>query len=68
MRIKKKINFSKEFEDLIEFSYYNSYKGAFLPLTINFNLKKGCLSLNNEHYLRMLRLPLTLYKRVVHIT
>jgi hypothetical protein len=63
IRLRQKLGFFEDFNDLIEPSYYDTYKGIFLPLTMNLNFTKVSSNLCHEHYLRMIRLPVFMCKR-----
>lgn len=63
LRIRQKFTLIPEHQDLIESSMHDSHKGIYLPLTINFQLSKFHTNYENEIYFRMLRLPISLFKR-----
>ena len=64
LRLNQKFNPLTDFEDLVDSEMFDTHKGIFLPLTVHFNLtgheKYHQL---DEHYLRMLRLPLAFYRK-----
>lgn len=64
LRLNQKFNPLVDFEDLVDSEMFDTHKGVFLPLTLHFSL----VAYNNcnnagQHYLRMLRLPLTFYRK-----
>ena len=42
---------------------YNNHKGIFLPMSIHLVFNKSMNHVQNENYLRMLRLPVNLFNR-----
>ena len=63
LRVRQKLTNIEEFSDLIENAMYDTHKGIYLPLTLNFKLSQVVSNFNCELYLRMLRLPVNLFKR-----
>lgn len=63
LRLRHKLGSFDDFNDLISTVMHDSYKGIFLPLTAHFQLNQKSSHMRNETYLRMLRLPVTMYKR-----
>jgi hypothetical protein len=64
LRIRQRFYGVEEFKDLIEPSMYDMYKGIYLPLSLHFQLSKIISNISSEIYLRMLRLPINLFKRI----
>jgi len=65
-RVRRKVSISQEFKDLILPSFFDTFKGIFLPFTTHFNFFFHNPNLYNEHFLRMFRLPFFMYKRLPH--
>lgn len=63
LRIRQKFSYYDEFDDLINNQMYDSYKGIFLPLNININFNNSFSHINNEIYLRLIHLPINMFKR-----
>jgi hypothetical protein len=63
LRIRDKLSINLEYIDLIENIMYDTHKGIYLPLTVHFILANVFSNCNNETYLRMLRVPASLYHR-----
>ncbi len=63
LRVRQKFSYYDEFDDLISNQMYDSYKGVFLPLNININFNNSKSHINNETYLRLIHLPINLFKR-----
>jgi len=63
LRIRQKFSYYDEFDDLISNQMYDNYKGIFLPLNININFNNSISHINNEIYLRLVHLPINLFKR-----
>jgi len=63
LRVRQKFALNPEFEDLVENFMYDTHRGIYLPLTVHFKLKNSTSSFIDEIYLRMLRIPFSLYSR-----
>lgn len=63
LRIRQKFTYYDEFDDLISNQMYDSYKGIFLPLNINLNFNNSTSHINNEIFLRLIHLPVIMFKR-----
>jgi hypothetical protein len=63
IRFRQKLKAFKDFEDLLDPVFYDTHKGVYLPLTIHFIFSDKNFGLNNQNYLRMLKLPLYMYKK-----
>jgi hypothetical protein len=64
LRIRQKLTNIEEFSDIIENSMYDTHKGIYLPLTLHFKLSQIISNTKFELYLRMIRLPINLFKRM----
>ena len=62
LRIRQKLGIFIEFDNLVEANMYDTFRGVYLPLTIHFKFNTQYPQIWNENYLRMLKLPLNLYK------
>lgn len=63
LRVRQKLTVVEDFEDLVENSMRDSHKGVYLPLSVNFKLSSPATSSTLETYLRMLRIPVSLFRR-----
>jgi len=63
LRVRQKFNIIEDFYDLVAPVMHDTHKGYYLPLTIHLKLRKDSSHFNNETYLRMLRLPILMYRR-----
>lgn len=63
LRFRYRIGFFPEFDNLIETSFYNSYRSIYLPLTIHFIFNTFEPLCFHELFIRMLRMPIFWYKR-----
>lgn len=52
-----------DFSDLIEPIMHDTHRGAFLPLAVNFVFQGVLPHADQESYLRMLRLPVSMFRR-----
>lgn len=58
LRFRYKIGYFDEFIDLLESTFYNTHKGIYLPLTLNFKFNKIESITFHEFFLRMIRIPI----------
>jgi hypothetical protein len=63
LRVRQKFTIVEEFEEILENNFYDVHKGVYLPLTLHFCLAAAIPPALLETYLRMLRLPIQLYRR-----
>lgn len=63
LRIRQRFTYYDEFEDLISNQMHEGHKGVFLPLDININFTGSQSHVSNEIYLRLIHLPVSMFKR-----
>jgi len=65
IRFRHKFMQISEFHDWVEPFMYNKHKAIFLPITVNYIFQFIENHLVNETYLRMMQIPLILYRKKV---
>jgi hypothetical protein len=63
IRLRKKLGAQQEFSGLVNLNMQDTYRGIYLPLTISLVFKESIRYSLLENYLRMVRLPLVLFRR-----
>lgn len=63
IRLRKKLGAQTEFANLVSATMQDTYRGIYLPLTISLIFKEFTRYTLVENYLRMIRLPLILFRR-----